>query len=119
MVPVNFQDFTISKERLDLLQPVENLDCQNECDFFLDQPSYVKSDLEHETVSGNKKLGSDKPMFKGIIQDFIDYMDPQQQQGVIDTLKDNFWWRDHHQIINALFFSNSLMRCFTQDKVRV
>jgi len=27
MVPIDFQDFRINKERLDLLQPVETLDC--------------------------------------------------------------------------------------------
>ena len=37
MVPVDFQNFTIKKDDLDLLQPVETLDGQNECDFFLDK----------------------------------------------------------------------------------
>lgn len=66
MVPINFQDFRINKDRLDLLQPVETLDCQNECDFFLDQPSYVKSDLENEQKGGNTLTGG-KPLFPGII----------------------------------------------------
>jgi len=54
MVPVNFQDFRINKERIDLLQPIETLDCENECNFFLDQPSYVKNDLENEKLDGDE-----------------------------------------------------------------
>tara|TARA_B110000285_G_scaffold142943_1_gene159738 strand:+ start:3066 stop:3365 length:300 start_codon:yes stop_codon:yes gene_type:complete len=46
-------------------------------------------------------------------------MKPEHRKGVIDSLKDNFWWRETHTIINALFFSNSLMRCFTSAKVRI
>ena len=38
---------------------------------------------------------------------------------MIASLKDSFWWRDTHCIINALYFSNSLMRCFSQKKVRI
>jgi hypothetical protein len=46
-------------------------------------------------------------------------MNEEYKDGVINSLKDQFWWRDTHCIINALYFSNSLMRCFTSKKVRI
>ena len=71
-----------------MLQPVETLDCQNECDFFLDQPSYLKSDLAHEKAGGNEFLGSENALLPGIIQKFVGQMDEKYRKGVIDTLKD-------------------------------
>ena len=38
MVPTDFQDFRVGTETLDILQPVENLDCQTESDFYLEKP---------------------------------------------------------------------------------
>jgi hypothetical protein len=58
-------------------------------------------------------------LFLGIVQKFVGEMKEEHREGVIASLKDNLWWRDTHKIINALFFSNSLMRCFTQAKVRI
>jgi len=46
-------------------------------------------------------------------------MKPEFREGVTNSLKDSFWWRDTHKIINALFFSNSLMKCFSGIKVRI
>lgn len=46
-------------------------------------------------------------------------MNEEHRDGVIASLKDGFWWRETHCIINALYFSNTLMRCFTSKKVRI
>ena len=48
MAPVDFQNFKFNKGQVDLFQPIETLDGQSECDFFLDKQAYIKKELKEE-----------------------------------------------------------------------
>jgi hypothetical protein len=90
---------------------MEILNCQTQCDFILKNPVKIATAIDNEK---NNKIN----LLPGLIQKFIYQDDGEDNTDLKKSLASLGYLRKFHEIMSGLFLSNSLIRCFQQNKLK-
>lgn len=104
MIPVQFDELILDEDNIDIFNPIEQLNCQCLCDFYLSMSDHIKRKLESQ-----KSTAGTGVLRKSLIEDFCS---TQPNDNLFNDLKAEGFIQDQNELIGGLFGANCLNRCF-------